>query len=110
MSDSTNNRENKMLVPLHRRNYILGIINGILVQVGSRLADPMTVLPLLLMRLSGVTWIVGLLQAIVIAAPAAPAIFASRFIDTAERKLPILHRYRHPVRGADGDGDSGAGG
>ncbi len=82
-----------MLVPLHRRNYILGIINGILFQTGYRLADPMTVLPLLLIRLSGVTWIVGLLQAIIITAPAVPAILASRFIDTAERKLPIFNFY-----------------
>ncbi len=93
MSNATNSHHNEMLVPLHRRNYILGIINGIMVQVGNRLADPMTVLPLLLIRLSGVTWMVGLLQAIIITAPAAPAIFASRFVDTAEHKLPIFIRY-----------------
>ena len=79
-----------MLVPLHRRNYILGIINGILVEVGNRLGDPQTVLPLLLLHLTGMTWTVGLVQATMILAPAIPAVLGSRWIDTAERKLPIF--------------------
>ncbi len=82
-----------MTVPLHQRNYRLGIVNGIVVEVGNRLADPMTVLPLLLIRLSGLTWMVGLLQAIVIVAPAIPAIAASRWVDAADRKLPIFRLY-----------------
>ncbi|NLJ36244.1 MAG: hypothetical protein GX358_08450, partial [candidate division WS1 bacterium] len=45
-----------MLVPLNRRNYILGIINGVAVAVGTRMADPMTILPLLLVRLTEAAW------------------------------------------------------
>ncbi len=93
MPDPKNPNERAMFVPLHRRNYVLGIINGILVQSGNRLLDPMTMLPLLLLRLSGLTWIVGVLQTIIIVSPALPALFAAPWIDTAERKLPIFKLY-----------------
>ncbi len=93
MAKFTNPNDHEMFVPLHRRNHLLGIINGVLVQVGNRLLDPMTVLPLLLLRLSGLTWTVGVLQAIIIVSPALPAIFAAPWIDTAERKLPIFKLY-----------------
>jgi len=93
MTDSDYRDSTDMLVPLHRRNYVLGIVNGVLVAVGTRMADPMTVLPLLLVRLTGATWPVGLLQAIVIVGPAVSAVFASRFVDTAQRKLPIFINY-----------------
>ena len=79
-----------MLVPLHRRNYILGIVNGILVEVGNRLGDAQTVLPLLLLHLTGMTWTVGMVQAIILLVPAVPAILGSRWVDTAEHKLPIF--------------------
>ena len=93
MPEPTNLNDSEMFVPLHRRNHLLGIFNGILVQVGNRLLDPMTMLPLLLLRLSGLTWIVGVLQAVIIVSPALPAIFAAPWIDTAERKLPIFKLY-----------------
>ncbi len=92
-TSSLQSTQPEMYVPLNRRNYILGIINGIFINIGFRLTDPSTILPLLLLRLSGRTWMVGVLQAVCIVAPAIPAIFASRVIDAAEHKLPIFNLY-----------------
>ena len=37
-----------MLVPFNRRAYRLGIVNGIFAFTGSRVADPNTIVPLLI--------------------------------------------------------------
>ncbi|MFO7945652.1 MAG: MFS transporter [Armatimonadota bacterium] len=90
----TNNlQDSEMLVPLNRRNYRLAIVNGILVALGNRLLDPVTILPLLVYRLSGLAGAVGILQAIFYAAPALTQLFAARWIDTAPQKRPIFNGY-----------------
>ncbi|MFP3903272.1 MAG: MFS transporter [Armatimonadota bacterium] len=93
-NNSTNNlQDSEMLVPLNRGNYRLAIANGILVALGNRLLDPVTILPLLVYRLSGLAGAVGILQAIFYAAPALTQLFAARWIDTAPRKRPIFNGY-----------------
>jgi len=89
MSQSDASLQNEMLVPLNRRNYLLTVMNGILVAIGDRLMDPFTVLPLLLVRLTGLTWTVGLFAAINVMGVTIPQIFASRWIDTIAQKLPL---------------------
>ena len=92
MSEPTHRDSADMLVPLNRRNYILGIINGVAVAVGSCMADPLTFLPLLLVRLTEAAWPVGLLQAIVIVGPAIPAVFLTPIVDTTPQKLSIFRK------------------
>lgn len=91
--DSTNLNDSEMMVPRNERNYRLAIANGILVSLGNRLVDPVTILPLLIYRLSGLAGAVGILQAVFYAAPALTQLFASRWVDSAPKKRPIFNGY-----------------
>lgn len=91
--DSTNLQDSEMMVPRNERNYRLAIANGTLVTLGNRLVDPVTILPLLVYRLSGLAGAVGILQAVFYAAPAITQLFASRWVDSAPRKRTIFNRY-----------------
>ncbi len=82
--------ERDLLVPLHRRNYLLAIANGAIFTAANRLADPATVIPLLLLRLSGLSWTVGLGHAINMLAPALPGMLAARWMDAAPSKRIVF--------------------
>ncbi|MFO7945651.1 MAG: MFS transporter [Armatimonadota bacterium] len=93
MSENRSKHNSEMLVPLNRRNYWLTIINGMMAMTGGRLMDLRTVLPLLLFRLTGRAWTVGLLETLFVIAPAIPQLIAARWVDTLERKGPQYVRY-----------------
>ena len=92
MSQSTGSKTNDTAEPFIRRNYLLAIIgNGTLFIAANRLADPATVIPLLLLRLSGVGWTVGLGYAISMLAPPLPGMLAARWLDTAPSKRRVFN-------------------
>ena len=90
MARSPDAAERELFITLNRRNYLLGIANGIIFTAANRLADLGTVFPLLLLRLSGLSWMVGMGHAITMVAPIVPQVLAARLVDTAPRKLPIF--------------------
>ncbi len=75
-------------VPLVRRNFILSVLNGAFVTAGNRAADPATVIPLLVLRLLGAEWAVGLAAAVQQAARVGTQLFASRTLDALPHKRP----------------------
>jgi MFS family permease len=75
-------------VPLVRRNYVLSIINGGLCVAGMRSADPSTIEPLLVLRLTGAEWAIGLLAACSQLARVGTQLISSRILDAQERKRP----------------------
>ena len=79
----------EMLVPLDLRTYRLTIVNGIIAMAGMRMADEATVLPLLVLRLSGLAWVVGLMQGLCTLVRTLVQVFLSRRLDTIEYKLPV---------------------
>lgn len=79
----------QMTVPLVPRNYWLAIANGSVVHIGVRMLDPMTVVSLLVLRLSGLNWVIGLTTALMQSAYVAVQMVASRYLDTIPRKRPI---------------------
>ncbi len=89
MARSPDAAERELFITLNRRNYLLGIANGIIFTPANRLADLGTVIPLLLLRLSGLSWMVGMGHAITMVAPVVPQVLAARLVDTAPRKRPI---------------------
>lgn len=92
MSKSTDTPRQDLAVPLIRRNYLLAIANGAIFTAANRLADPATVIPLLLLRLSsGLGWTVGLGHAINMIAPAVPGLLAARWVDTAPNKRNVFN-------------------
>ncbi|MFP3903273.1 MAG: MFS transporter [Armatimonadota bacterium] len=93
MSENTSKHDSEMLVPLNKRNYWLTVINGIMAMTGGRLMDLRTVLPLLMVRLTGRAWTVGLLETMFVIAPAIPQLIAARWVDTLECKRPQYARY-----------------
>ncbi len=80
--------QRQMAVPLIRRNYLLAIANGAIVHMGMRMVDPVTVISLLVLRLSGLNWIIGLTTALVQAARVSVQVIAARYLDTMPRKRP----------------------
>lgn len=76
-------------VPLHRRNFVLNVVNGALSMVSMRLADTSTVLPLLVLKLAGAEWAVGLLQAVQDFGRVAIQVFVARHLDSVPRKMPV---------------------
>ncbi len=90
MVRSPNAAQRELYTPLNRRNYVLGIVNGILFIAANRLADLGTVFPLLLLRLSGLSWMVGMGHTITMVAPVIPQVVASRLVDTAPHKMPVF--------------------
>ena len=77
-----------MLVPLDLRTYRLAIANGIISMAGMRMADESTILPLLVLRLSGLAWVVGLMQGLCAIARTITQIVLARRLDAIEYKLP----------------------
>ncbi len=77
-----------MLVPLNVRTYRIAIVNGIISMAAIRLADESTILPLLVHKLSGLAWVVGLTLGACTVARALMQIVISRRMDTLEYKLP----------------------
>jgi MFS family permease len=74
--------------PLQRRNFYLNVANGALSYAGGRAADLGTVVPLLVLRLVGAEWAVGLAQAVQDTARVAMQLFASRLLDARPHKRP----------------------
>lgn len=77
-----------MLVPLNKRTYRLGIANGIFGFTASRLADPNTIVPLLVHRLSGAAWIVGLVLSLKGIVEAIAQVVVARGLDSRATKKP----------------------
>lgn len=77
-----------MLVPFNRRTYRLGIVNGIFAFTGSRVADPNTIVPLLLHRLSGAAWVVGVVLGLKGVVEALAQVLVARSLDARHRKKP----------------------
>lgn len=77
-----------MLVPFNRRTYRLGIVNGIFAYTGSRVADPNTIVPLLLHRLSGAAWVVGAVLGLKGVVEALAQVAVARNLDARDRKKP----------------------
>lgn len=88
VSDEQNERSRDMLVPFNLRTYRLGIINGIFTFTGSRVADPNTIVPLLIHRLSGAAWIVGLVLSLKGIVEAIAQVLVARGLDSRDRKKP----------------------
>lgn len=76
-------------VPLVRRNFVLSVVNGAFITAGNRVADPATVIPLLVLRLLGAEWAVGLAAAVQQAARVGTQIIAARLLDSIPRKRPL---------------------
>ncbi|MGI5817033.1 MAG: MFS transporter [Armatimonadota bacterium] len=88
MSDDGNDRARDMLVPFNARNYRLGIVNGMLAVAGGRLADINIIVPLLIHRLSGAAWMVGLVLGLRDIVRTVVEVAAARSLDTKELKKP----------------------
>ncbi|MCD6362021.1 MAG: MFS transporter [Armatimonadetes bacterium] len=89
MSDTGGRRHREMLVPLDIRTYRIAIINGILAMVGIRMADEGTIVPLLMHRLTGAAWVVGLTLALCITARTVTQLLAARHLDSLPYKKPF---------------------
>ena len=76
-------------VPLVRRNFVLSVINGAFVVAGNRAIDPATVIPLLVLRLLGAEWAVGLAAAVQQFARVGTQIIAARVLDTVRHKQRV---------------------
>lgn len=74
-----------------KRNFILGVINGTLVNFGMAFMDPFTVLPVFILRLGGSELIVGATSAIAGVGWFLPQVFISRL---AESRRHLLGIYR----------------
>ncbi len=74
-----------------KRNFSLGIANGILVNFGMAFIEPFTVLPVFITRLGGSSFLVGLVSALHGAGWFLPQVFVSRIV---EAKRLVLNIYR----------------
>ena len=77
-----------MLVPFNLRTYRIGIANGILGVTGARLADLTTIVPLLIHRLSGAAWMVGLVLGLRGVVRTFVQVGAARTLDIHDHKKP----------------------
>lgn len=77
-----------MLVPLNIRTYRIGIINGMLGVTGARLVDLNTIVPLLIHKLSGAAWMVGLVLGLRGVVRTLVQVAAARTLDTRDHKKP----------------------
>lgn len=75
-------------VPSARRSFALNIVNGALSFAGWRAADLSTVVPLLVLKLVGSPWAVGLTQAVQDTARVGTQLLASRLMDARAEKRP----------------------
>jgi MFS family permease len=76
----------------YKRNFLLGIGNGTLVNFGMAFVDPFTVLPVFITRMGGSSMLVGLVSALYGAGWFFPQVFVSRIVESRRRVLGI---YRH---------------
>lgn len=74
--------------PFARRSFVLNVVNGALSFAGWRAADLSTVVPLLVLKLVGSAWAVGLTQAVQDTARVGTQLFASRLLDARSEKRP----------------------
>ncbi|MBI4720141.1 MAG: MFS transporter [Chitinivibrionia bacterium] len=74
-----------------KRNYILGVINGTLVNFGMAFIDPYAVLPVFILRLGGSELVIGLTSAISGGGWYLPQVFISRL---AESRRYLINLYR----------------
>jgi MFS family permease len=80
-----------MKTPYFRRNFILGVVTGTLVNVGMAFLDPFTVLPVFVMKLGGSAVLVGLVSALHGVGWFLPQILTSRL---AETRGYLMNLYR----------------
>jgi len=72
-----------------RRNQTLGILNGMLVNLGNAFVDPFTVLPVFITSFGGSTVLVGFVSATFFAGWFLPQVFVAAVAQTRKRVLPI---------------------
>lgn len=75
-----------------RRNFSLGVINGMLVNFGMAFMDPFTVLPVFISRLGGSSVLIGFVTALYGAGWFLPQVFISRLAETRSRLLGIYRQ------------------
>ncbi len=88
MSDRPTQRHREMLVQLNIRTYRIAILNGIIAMAGLRLADEGTIIPLLMHRLTGMAWVVGVTLGVSMIARTVALIVLARRLDTLAYKKP----------------------
>ena len=76
-------------IKLSRRNQTLGIMNGMLVNLGNAFVDPFTVLPVFITTLGGSSIVVGFVTAAFTAFWFLPQVFVAGMAQTRRRVLPI---------------------
>ncbi|MDH4035923.1 MAG: MFS transporter [Candidatus Krumholzibacteria bacterium] len=72
-----------------RRNHTLGIINGMLVNLGNAFVDPFTVLPVFIATLGGGAVVIGFVSAAFTAGWFFPQVFVASMAQARRRVLPI---------------------
>jgi MFS family permease len=72
-----------------RRNHTLGIINGMLVNLGNAFVDPFTVLPVFIATLGGSGVVIGFVSAAFTAGWFLPQVFVASIAQARRRVLPI---------------------
>ena len=72
-----------------RRNQTLGVMNGMLVNLGNAFVDPFTVLPVFIATFGGSSILVGLVTAAFTAGWFLPQVFVAGIAQTRHRVLPI---------------------
>ncbi len=68
--------------PYFKRNFVLGVVNGALVNLGMAFLDPFTVIPVFIMKLGGSAALVGFVSALHGVGWFLPQVFVSRFAET----------------------------
>ncbi len=75
--------------PHFKRNYTLGLLNGILMRFAYSFADPQTVLPVFVITLTGSPILAGVVAGLFDAGWFLPQMFISNVLQHRERKLPL---------------------
>ena len=88
MPEDRSRHGREMLVPLDVRTYRIAIVNGIIAMAAIRMSDEATILPLLVHRLSGMAWVVGVTLGACTLARAVTQVLIARRMDTLQYKLP----------------------
>jgi MFS family permease len=73
----------------YKRNFLLGIGNGTLVNFGMAFVDPFTVIPVFIARLGGSSLVIGLVSALYGAGWFLPQVFVSRIVESRRHVLGI---------------------
>ena len=74
---------------MSKRNQTLGVMNGMLVNLGNTFVDPFTVLPVFITTFGGSSVLVGLVSAAFTAGWFLPQVFVSSLVQVRRRVLPI---------------------